>query len=73
VNGNRQSFADGFRSLNRGPFAVGLIASAAGVLSVVGQALGTWSWLRGLLGLGSFALGAGLIVLYYRLRDERSN
>lgn len=70
---HRPSFRDSFRSLNRAPFAVGLVAVIAGLMGIVGL-LGGWSWGLALLSLWSLAFGLVLILAYYRLRDdERAN
>jgi len=70
VRRDQPSWAEGIRSLNRAPFAVGLVALTAGAFGIAALALGGWSWLYALMTLWSLALGIGLLVLYYRFRDS---
>jgi hypothetical protein len=68
----RPSFREAFRSLNRLPFVMGLLALVAAGGLLVGLVTGTSVVPTPVLVLGTawmLLLGIGLIVLYYRLRE----
>jgi fatty acid desaturase len=64
-----RAWADEFRSLNRAPFAVGLIALVAAILGLIALGVGGWSWWFAILTVLTLALGVGLIAVYYQVRE----
>jgi fatty acid desaturase len=64
-----RAWADEFRSLNRAPFAVGLIALVAAILGLIALGFGGWSWWFAILTVLALALGVGLIAVYYQVRE----
>jgi Flp pilus assembly protein TadB len=62
--------ADSLRSMNRAPFVLGLLGLTSAAFSIAALVLGGWSWGLALMGLVALAGGTGLIVLYYRLRED---
>ena len=70
-----RQWANEVRSLNRMPFAMGVLALVTALAIAVVQVLGGWSWGFALIAVVVLALGVGLIALYYRFResDERGN